>query len=72
VENVQSVAAAGADYAEYYEWADGNPNNEDRRGLFVTFADEDKIRVANDKDTYILGVVSSNASIVGNSYTDRW
>jgi hypothetical protein len=66
------VAAAGADYAEYYEWADGNPNNEDRRGLFVTFADEDKIRVANDKDTYILGVVSSNASIVGNSYTDRW
>jgi hypothetical protein len=72
VEGVQTLNAAGADYAEYYEWADGNPNNEDRRGLFVTFADEDKIRVTTSADDYILGVVSSNASIVGNAYTDHW
>src|SRR5690606_33959115 len=26
-----------ADYGEYFEWEDGNINNEDRRGLFVTF-----------------------------------
>lgn len=61
--------ATGADYAEYLEWADGNPDNEDRRGYFVTF-DEDKpdmIRKANSSDVYILGVVSGNPCIIGNS-----
>lgn len=28
-----------ADYAEYFEWADGNPNNEDRTGYFVKLKD---------------------------------
>ena len=58
----------GADYAEFAEWADGNPDNEDRRGYFVTF-DEDKtdmIRKANAGD-YILGVVSGNPCVIGNS-----
>ena len=32
----------GADYAEYFEWSDGNPTNEDRRGLCVVL-DGDKI-----------------------------
>lgn len=27
----------GADYAEYFEWADGNPDNEDRCGMLVAF-----------------------------------
>lgn len=61
--------STGADYAEYLEWADGNPNNEDRRGYFVTF-DEEKpnmIRKANANDIYILGVVSGNPCIIGNS-----
>ena len=60
--------STGADYAEYAEWADGNPNNEDRRGYFVTF-DETKtnmIRKANAGD-YILGIVSGNPCIIGNS-----
>lgn len=60
--------STGADYAEYAEWADGNPNNEDRRGYFVTF-DEEKpnmIRLANE-DEYILGAVSGNPCIIGNS-----
>lgn len=61
--------ATGADYAEYLEWADGNPDNEDRRGYFVTF-DEEKpnmIRKAKESDVYILGVVSGNPCIIGNS-----
>lgn len=61
--------ATGADYAEYAEWADGNPDNEDRRGYFVTF-DEEKphmIRKAKADDFYILGVVSGNPCIIGNS-----
>lgn len=61
--------ANGADYAEYAEWADGNPNNEDRRGYFVTF-DEEKpnmIRRAKADDLSVLGVVSGNPCVVGNS-----
>lgn len=62
----------GADYAEYFEWSDGNPDNEDRVGLFVTF-DEDnpeKIRIANSNDDYILGIVSGMPSVVGNGDED--
>lgn len=35
---LQSFASSGADYAEYLEWEDGNPNNEDRRGRMVAYA----------------------------------
>ena len=66
-----SYNSTGADYAEFFEWLDGNPNSEDRKGYVVTF-EGDKIRIANDGDAYILGVVSSNPSIVGNSYQDQW
>ena len=60
----------GADYAEYFEWLDGNTNNQDRVGLFVTL-DGDKIKLANKGD-YILGVISANPSIVGNSAELDW
>lgn len=60
----------GADYAEYFEWEDGNPENEDRRGYFVTLV-VDKIRMANPGD-YIVGVVSSAPVVLGNSDTDGW
>lgn len=62
---------SGADYAEMFEWLDENQVNEDRAGKFVTL-DGDKIRLANEKDTYILGVVSGNASVIGDSYADQW
>ncbi len=72
VMGTKAFTASGADYAEYYEWFDGNPNNEDRRGRFVTFAEGNKIKIANSSDDYILGVISANPSIVGNGYTDNW
>ena len=64
--------ATGADYAEYFEWSDQNVDNEDRRGYFVTFDEEqpNKIRKANSTDVYILGVVSGNPCILGNSDED--
>lgn len=57
----------GADYAEYFEWADGNPDSEDRVGCFVTFDEENpgKIRIA-DEDDYILGIVSGMPNVIGN------
>lgn len=65
--------ASGADYAEFFEWIDGNTEAEDRIGYFVTL-DGNKIRKANAGE-YILGVVSGNPCIVGNSDEDwlnRW
>lgn len=60
--------ATGADYAEFAEWADGNSNNEDRRGYFVTYDEEKQtmIRIANEGE-YILGIVSANPCVIGNS-----
>jgi hypothetical protein len=63
---------SGADYAEYFEWADGNPNKEDRVGYFVTI-DEDnpeKIRIAQKEDGYILGIISGLPSVIGNGDED--
>lgn len=61
----------GADYAEYFEWLDGNINNEDRRGKFVTL-DGDKIRLATADDDYILGIVSAIPAVVGDVYDQNW
>lgn len=75
----QAYRTSGADYAEYFEWADSNAKNEDRIGYFVTFDDGRFIRKANEND-YVLGVVSGNPSVLGNHdecwlgqiETDEW
>lgn len=81
----QSAVGGGADYAEFYEWSDGNPNDEDRIGCFVTF-DFNKeynykssrqlphIKIAQPGD-YILGVISGNPALIGNGdeeWRERW
>lgn len=65
--------AGGADYAEYFEWSDGNSDNEDRRGYTVVL-DGDKIRKSTSEDnaTTIIGVISDNPSVVGNNAWDSW
>lgn len=63
--------SSGADYAEMFEWLDGNISNEDRIGKFVTL-DGDKIKLATSQNDYILGVVSGNPSVIGDSYDDQW
>ena len=65
-----AYSGSGADYAEMFEWSDGNPNKEDRIGRFVTF-DGDKIRLANGSDTYILGIVSGSPMVIGDNPM-RW
>lgn len=61
-----STVSTGADYSEYFEWVDGNEDNEDRVGYFVTFDEKQKIRKANATDDYILGIVSGLPCIIGN------
>lgn len=65
-----SFKASGADFAEYFEWADGNGNNEDRRGLFVAL-DGEKIRVATSNDD-VIGVVSATPTITGDTQSEVW
>lgn len=63
--------SSGADYAEFIkEWADGNPESEDRVGYFVT-AYRDGLIKANEND-FILGITSGNPSIVGNADEDYY
>ena len=71
---LSSFGSSGADYAEYFEWEDGNPNIEDRIGRFVTLKDN-KIKIASFDSDYILGIVSGNPCIIGNNdedYTHRY
>jgi hypothetical protein len=63
----------GADYAEYFEWADGNTGDEDRRGYSVVL-DNDKIRksTTDDNTALIFGVISARPSMVGDADIDAW
>ena len=67
---LQAYSATGADYAELFEWEDGNKNNEDRRGYFVTL-DGINIKKATSTDDYILGVISAAPTVIGNG-DDEW
>ncbi len=63
-----------ADYAEYFEWADGNPDDEDRRGYSVVLVTDGKVRkaTAEDSDDDFLGVVSAQPGIVGDAAWAAW
>ena len=64
---------SGADYAEFFEWKDGNSSSEDRIGQSVVL-DGHHIRKATDSDdtSKILGIISGNPSVVGDSAELRW
>jgi len=68
-----SFAGGGADYAEYFEWKDGNSSSEDRRGYSVVL-DGNKIVQATDSDdaSKIIGVISANPAVIGDSDIERW
>ena len=63
-------SSTGADYAEYFEWKDGNTENEDRVGYIVTL-DGDKIVKATSGDD-ILGICSGTAMVLGDSAEWNW
>ena len=68
----------GADFAEFMEWADENPTDEDRTGMTVAVAVQDttghitpKIKIAEAGDV-VIGAVSAAPTLVGNSDWNRW
>jgi len=64
---------SGADYAESFEWHDGNPDNEDRVGYSVVLQDG-KIRKALDSDntSLIMGIISAAPAVLGDSADLKW
>jgi len=64
---------SGADYAEFFEWKDGNASDEDRRGYSVVL-DGNQIVKATDSDdaSKIIGVISGMPGVVGDTHWDRW
>ena len=64
------TSASGADYAEYFEWKDGNKDSEDRVGYIVTL-DGDKIVKAKAGDD-ILGIISGCATVIGDNAEWNW
>ena len=64
--------SGGADFAEYFEWADGNPNVSDRIGRSVVITGASgKIGIATAGQTPF-GVVTGIAAYVGDSAGLRW
>lgn len=66
-----TTTSTGADYAEYFEWADGNPDNEDRIAYIVEL-DGDKIKLANQYTEDILGIISGTTSLIGDDAEFNW
>jgi hypothetical protein len=64
----------GADYAEMFEWEDGNKLDEDRRGMTVVLGNNGIIRIANQMDNPVdvIGVVSVNPSVIGDTKWNEW
>ena len=60
----------GADYAEYFEWQDGNSSNEDRIGHSVSLVGN-KIKIAESGET-VIGVISGNPAVVGDTGWNKW
>jgi hypothetical protein len=62
-----------ADYAEMFEWLDGNPDDEDRRGYAVCLDGEFiRFATANDAPEELLGIVSAEPGVLGDSASLNW
>ena len=60
------------DFAEFFEWSDGNPSSEDRIGHTVAVDGlTGKIKIAEDGDA-IIGVVSGTAAFTANCAAMGW
>ena len=60
------------DFAEMFEWSDGNPSGEDRIGNTVAVDGlTGKIKIAEDGDT-VIGVVSGTAAFTANAGVMGW
>jgi len=68
-----SFSGGGADYAEYFEWKDGNSSNEDRVGYSVILDGNQIVKATSSDDTSkIIGVISGLPAVIGDNDIERW
>lgn len=75
VQGGSTFVQIAADYAEFFEWEDGNPSDEDRVGMCVVVTTNGKIRLfdeATDNIDAIVGVISGTGAVIGNSAELWW
>lgn len=65
-----NFTTGNADYAEYFEWDDGNTNNEDRIGYFVGLSNDKIIFSPNSSRT--IGITSKTSSLCGDAAPTSW
>lgn len=65
-----TLSSVGSDFAEYFEWLDGNEDKEDRIGKIVTL-NGTKIEYANEGDD-VLGIISGTATVLGDNAEWYW
>ena len=68
-----AYSSSGADYAEMFEWKDGNTSSEDRVGKTVVL-DGNQIRLSTSDDApaTIIGVVSARPVVLGDAQDEKW
>jgi hypothetical protein len=71
---VGTFNVSGADYAEMFEWEDGNAFEEDRRGRAVVLGNNGTVHIASplDNPADVFGVVSVNPSVLGDTRWNEW
>jgi len=63
----------GADYAEYFEWKDGNSDSEDRVGITVKLDGNKIVAATSDDDTsLIIGAISARPAVIGDTAWNKW
>lgn len=69
LEALKQVRADKANIAQYYPWADGNPDVENRSGYFVAFTNHNCIKISQDN---VIGIIVQNdkTGFVGNYIDD--
>jgi hypothetical protein len=68
-----SFSGGGADYAEFFEWKDGNSSSEDRVGYSVILDENKIVKASNTDDTSkIIGVISGSPAVIGDGDVERW
>ena len=66
------AANTGLDFAEYFEWSDGNPNNEDRIGHTVSIDGlTGKIKIAEAGEN-VIGAISGTGAMVAGTASFSW
>lgn len=64
-----AVYSGSADYAEMFEWDDGNTSNQDRVGFFVSLTNGNKIQLGGSE---VIGVVSARPVVIGDAGELGW